>query len=289
MAFAPEADARRLQVGRPEESPGPETSAQLEYPWLSTMLPKSVEFSNGEFSFADAHDEAYYRATRFESLYTFQVVFSLFCLAQELGVIAHHVVAHPTDRSLILLLLPLLALSSATLAVRLALHHLWPKHSPARAQHIYIGTQITFLSVTVLLYNTVVNTAVGSAFDAVLLYLCLLSTVVGFLAATTSNATRLLLLFFFALAPNLAPLFTDVITARQEQALALIAAFIGGGSALLVDYVARVRSSTACSSRRTAAPSRRRPRARPGAAPHHAAPVAPPVRRSARRGGHPRR
>ena len=204
------------------------------------MLPKSIEFSNGEFSFADAHDEAYYRATRFESLYTFQVVFSLFCLAQELGVIAHHVVAHPADRSLILLLLPLLALSSATLAVRLALHHLWPKHSPARAQHIYIGTQITFLSLTVLLYNTVVDTAVGSAFDAVLFFLCLLSTVVSFLAATTSNAIRLLLLSFFAAAPNLAPLFTDVITARQEQALALIAAFIGGGSALLVDYVARV-------------------------------------------------
>ena len=94
-------------------------------------------FGNGEFSFADAHDEAYYRATRFESLYTFQVVFSLFCLAQELGVIAHHVVAHPADRSLILLLLPLLALSSATLAVRLALHHLWPKHSPARAAHLH--------------------------------------------------------------------------------------------------------------------------------------------------------
>ena len=83
------------------------------------MIPKAILFSNGEFSFADAHDEAYYRATRFESLYTFQVVFSLFCLAQELGVIAHHVVAHPTDRSLILLLLPLLALSSCrTLAVR---------------------------------------------------------------------------------------------------------------------------------------------------------------------------
>ena len=80
------------------------------------MIPKAILFGNGEFSFADAHDEAYYRATRFESLYTFQVVFSLFCLAQELGVIAHHVVAHPADRSLILLLLPLLALSSATLA-----------------------------------------------------------------------------------------------------------------------------------------------------------------------------
>ena len=60
------------------------------------------------------------------------------------------------------------------------------------------------------------------------------------LAWDATNATRLLLLSFFALAPNLAPLFTDVITARQEQALALIAAFIGGGSALLVDYVARV-------------------------------------------------
>ena len=92
---------------------------------------------------------------------------------------------------------------------------------------------------TVLLYNTVVNTAVGSASTPS----CSTSACSPPWWASRRHHVerdRLLLLSFFALAPNLAPLFTDVITARQEQALALIAACIGGGSALLVDYVARV-------------------------------------------------
>ena len=120
---------------------------------------------------------------------------------------------------------------------------------------------------TVLLYNTVVNTAVGSAFDAVLLYL--FCSRPGLQAATTSTRRGSSSSSSSRWRQPRA-LFTDVITARQRPAL--IAAFIGGGSALLVDYVARVSSSTARSSRRTAAPSR-------------SPPSCPPRRRSPSRRG----
>ena len=115
------------------------------------MLPKDLAWVRGKLRFVNAGDEALYQATRFTSQFTFDVGFALFCMVQQLGVLAHAVVSAPSaaERPVVNVTIPLLAAAASTLGVRVALHHLLPPRLGGWAAHIYFGTQCVSTAVVV--------------------------------------------------------------------------------------------------------------------------------------------